>query len=202
LNHAPRIGCIVMAAGRSRRFGRTRINKLLAPLRDRCVVEQVLREVLKSQARPIVVVTGHQRVRVEQALQPARGKRWRTRFNPQFRLGMASSLQAGVRALPGSLDGVVVCLGDMPGVSAKLIDKLIAAFREGDDAVLPKVGERRGNPVLLGRELLARVSALSGDQGARPLLKTSRNLRFVDADRSALLDIDTRRDWRAFRRRR
>lgn len=192
----PRIACIVLAAGRSRRYGRTRVNKLLAPLRGRSLIQQVLIEVARSQARPRVVVTGHQRPRIERALSTLRSRRWHYTFNPRHRLGMAGSLQAGIRALPADIDGVVVCLGDMPGVGARLIDALIAAFRHGDDAVIPKVGERRGNPVLLGRSLFAGVDALSGDQGARRLLLASRGLRFIEADAGSLRDIDTRRDWR------
>lgn len=114
---------------------------------------------------------------------------------------MASSLQCGLRAMPAQIDGVVVCLADMPGVSAALIARLAAAYRLGDDAVIPKVGGRRGNPVLLGRALFAGAATLTGDQGARPLLQASTRLRFIDADAGATRDIDSRRDrQRAARR--
>jgi molybdenum cofactor cytidylyltransferase len=195
---APRIGCIVLAAGRSRRYGRTRINKLLARVGDRCVVQCVLDTALASPARPIVVVTGHQHRRVERAL-AARERRWKYAFNPRHRHGMASSLQTGLRALPDDIDGAVICLGDMPGVSSRTIAALIAAFAIGDDAVVPRVGDRRGNPVLLGRGLFARIGKLSGGEGARRLLGASNKIRSIEAGRESLHDIDTRRDWRRYR---
>ncbi len=190
-----------MAAGRSRRFGRSRVNKLLAPLRGRSVVAQVLTRVMRAPARPLIVVTGHQRGPVQRELSSVRGRRYQFRFNPRYRRGMASSLQAGIRALPASIDGAVICLGDMPGVRTRTIKALIAAYRQGDDAVIPRVGDRRGNPVLLGRALLDRAAELAGDQGARRLLAGSSRVRLVDADDSVLLDIDTRRDWRRQRQR-
>jgi len=194
-----RIGCIVLAAGRSRRYGRTRINKLLLKLGKRSLVQRVLDRALASQARPVVVVTGYQRPRIEQALAATRRRRWHYAFNPRHRHGMASSLQAGLKALPDDVDGAIVCLGDMPGISARTIDALIAAFTAGDDAVVPRVGDRRGNPVLLGRALFARIGGLSGDEGARRLLRASNKIRSIAADSESLRDIDTRRDWRRYR---
>jgi molybdenum cofactor cytidylyltransferase len=200
---APSVGCIVLAAGRSRRFGRTRINKLLAPIAGEPLIAHVLRAVAGSGIKPVVVVTGHQRQRVERAIRGQRDRHWPIRFNRHHRQGMASSLQTGLRAMPAMVDGVVVCLADMPGVSAPLIARLVAAYRPGeDDAVIPSFDGRRGNPVLLGRALFAGIATLSGDQGARPLLQASKRLRLIAADAGAARDIDTRRDWQLAARRR
>jgi molybdenum cofactor cytidylyltransferase len=192
----------VLAAGRSRRFGRTRDNKLLASLGTRTVITQVLASVAASGLRPIVIVTGHQHRRVERAIRGVRGPRCLHRFNRHHRSGMASSLQAGLRALPEAMDGVVVCLGDMPGINADIIRELASAYRSGDDAVIPVCGKKRGNPVLLGRALFPAINGLGGDQGARALLRGSSRLRFIDAEAEVLRDIDTRRDWRTAKHRR
>ena len=197
----PRIGCIVLAAGRSRRYGRTRINKLLLTIAGAPLITHVLRAVAGAGIGPVVIVTGHQRQHVERVVRAQRGRHWPLRFNRHHLQGMASSLQCGLRAMPAQIDGVVVCLADMPGVSAALIARLAAAYRPGDDAVIPTVAGRRGNPVLLGRALFTDVASLSGDQGARPLLQASTHLRFIEADAGASRDIDTRRDrQRATRR--
>ncbi|MDB5968229.1 MAG: 4-diphosphocytidyl-2C-methyl-D-erythritol kinase [Hydrocarboniphaga sp.] len=199
---ANRIGCIVLSAGRSRRFGRTRINKLLAPIRGQPLICHVLNAVAGSGVKPVVIVTGHQRTGVERAIRHQRDRHWPTRFNRHHRQGMASSLQAGLRAMPASVEAVVVCLADMPGVTSCLIARLMAAYQSGDAAVIPVVDGRRGNPVLLGRPLFAAIAQLSGDQGARSLLRTGPGLRYLDTDADAVRDIDTKRDWnRAVRRR-
>ena len=96
--------------------------------------------------------------------------------NPDYASGLSSSLKAGVAALPESASGALILLGDMPRVSAKLLDRLIAAFAERPEtlAVIPVIGGERGNPALLSRALFAKVATLEGDAGARRLLETGR----------------------------
>ena len=85
--------------------------------------------------------------------------------------GLASSLRAGLSALPQGLDGVIVCLGDMPDVSPATFEALIAAFNpvEGRAICLPVIGGKRGNPTLWGLQFLPDLIRLEGDSGARSL---------------------------------
>jgi molybdenum cofactor cytidylyltransferase len=93
--------------------------------------------------------------------------------NADFAAGLASSLATGVRAVPGDVGGVMVLLGDMPLVTARQMDRLIAAFNplEGRRIVVPSHDGRRGNPVLWGRDFFGELEALRGDQGGKPLLE-------------------------------
>ena len=98
-------------------------------------------------------------------------------------------------AVPEAADGVVVCLGDMPGVSAAVIDRLIAAFDplEGRAICVPTWQGKRGNPVLLARRFFAEVQTISGDVGAKPLLGEYPELvaEVPMPDDAVLSDIDT-----------
>ncbi len=168
---APRIAAVVLAAGRSTRMGGA--NKLLAEVGGRPMVRHVLDQVLASQAAAVVVVTGHQREDIEGALRGAEdGERWRPVHNPDFAAGLSTSLHRGLAALADDVDGALVCLADMPQVTAAVIDRLIAAFDppEGRAICLPTWGGERGNPVLLARRYFAEVQAISGDLGARALI--------------------------------
>lgn len=200
---AEAVAGIVLAAGRSRRFGPR--NKLLQPLHGVPLLWHALAAACASQARPLIVVTGHQRERVqvcvEQFVKATRQRsRLRLTFNRDYRRGMAGSLQTGLRALPAGTAAAVICLGDMPQVTPRLIDRLIAAFRPEDAAVVPQSGGRRGNPVLLGARLFPALRGLQGDRGARGILKGRGDVRTIDAGSAALLDIDTRRAWRRISR--
>ena len=115
--------------------------------------------------------------------------------NPNYAEGLSTSLKAGLRALPSYIDGVMVCLGDMPQVSADHLNRLIAAFNplEGRAIVVPTFEGKRGNPVLWSAEFLSTMQALSGDQGAKPLFTehADRLAEVEMADAAVLLDIDT-----------
>jgi molybdenum cofactor cytidylyltransferase len=168
---APRIAAVVLAAGRSTRMGAA--NKLLAEVGGQPMVRRVLDQVLASQAADVVVVTGHERGRIETALDdPTDGGLCRLVHNPDFAAGLSTSLHRGLAALSKEIDGALVCLGDMPEVTAGVIDRLIAAFDplDGRTICLPTWAGKRGNPVLLARRYFAEVQAISGDVGARALI--------------------------------
>ena len=108
---------------------------------------------------------------------------------------MASSVKAGIAALPAEADGVLVLLADMPRVAAATLDALIAAFDAPvvpPDAVVPTHGGHQGNPVLLGRALFAEVARLEGDAGARKLLPGRNVVSCAVDDPGIKVDVDTR----------
>ncbi|HET8883273.1 MAG TPA: nucleotidyltransferase family protein [Solimonas sp.] len=195
-----RIAAIVLAAGRSRRFGFA--NKLLAPLGGEPLWWRTLDATYGSRARPIVVVLGHQQRALRLSLLRYRRARGvpapRCVVNRRYRDGMAGSLQAALAVLPARIDGALICLGDMPDTQREILERLRLAYRRGDDAVRPTAaGGRRGNPALLGRPLFAAAQReLRGDEGARRLIAGAARVRDVPVGRAALHDVDTRRDWR------
>jgi len=185
-----RVAAVVLAAGRSTRMGA--INKLIAEIGGKPLVRIAAEQALASRASPVIVVTGHQRERVEDALE---GLPVRLVHNPDYAEGLGTSLKAGIAAVPAEADGAIVCLGDMPQVDSALIDKLIAAFdpERGALVVVPSIGGRRGNPVLWSRRFFPDLMAIQGDIGARHLIGayTEAVVEVPVADEAALLDVDT-----------
>jgi molybdenum cofactor cytidylyltransferase len=185
-----KIAAVILAAGRSTRMGGP--NKLLAEIAGKPLVRIAAEEALASRARPVVVVTGHERERVEAAL---KGMNVQRVHNPNFAAGLSTSLKAGLAALPPEVDGAIVCLGDMPQVRADLIDKLIAAFdpERGALVVVPTIDGKRGNPVVWSRRFFPELMALEGDVGARHLIGRYGEavVEVAVADKAALIDIDT-----------
>ena len=190
LEKAQRIAAVILAAGRSTRMGGP--NKLLAEIGGRPLVRIAAEQALASRARPVIVVTGHQRDKVEAALEGLDVQRV---HNPSFAEGLSTSVKAGLAAVPDDVDGAIVCLGDMPQVSAPLIDKLIAVFdpERGALVVVPTIDGKRGNPVVWARRFFHELMALDGDIGARHLIA-----RYPEAvsevpltDIAALVDVDT-----------
>jgi len=162
-----RIAGLILAAGRSTRMGGP--NKLLEEINGKALVRHVAEHVLASPAEPVIVVTGHQKERVERALA---GLPVTFVHNPDFADGLSTSLKTGIAAVPADADGAIVCLGDMPQVSAKLIDRLIAAFdpERGALVAIPTIEGKRGNPVLWSRRFFSDLAKVEGDVGARHLI--------------------------------
>jgi molybdenum cofactor cytidylyltransferase len=185
-----RMAAVVLAAGRSTRMGA--INKLIAEIGGRPLVRIAAEQALASRAAPVIVVTGHQREKVEAALA---GLPVRFVHNPDYADGLGTSLKTGIAAVPEDADGAIVCLGDMPQVDATLIDRLLAAFdpERGALVVVPSIEGRRGNPVVWSRRFFPDLMTVSGDVGARHLIASYAEavVEVPVAGEAALTDVDT-----------
>ncbi len=191
-----RVGGIVLAAGQSRRMGS--VNKMLVSVDGEPMIRHVVRAMTRSQACPVIVVTGHENDKVGEALQ---SEEVRLVYNPDHASGMSTSLRAGLAALPPSVDAAVIALGDMPRVTEKDIDALIDAHDSnvGGRICVPTHGGKRGNPVLWDRQFFPALQNLSGDVGARHLIEEHPDhLVEVPCETSGvLLDFDTPEALRA-----
>jgi molybdenum cofactor cytidylyltransferase len=188
---APTIAAVVLAAGRSRRMAPH--NKLLVADRTgKTMIARVVDNVLSSNASPVLVVTGHQSEQVQHVLG---GRPVRYVHAPDYAEGLSASLKAGIAAVPPECAAALVCLGDMPLVTGRMIDRLLAAYDrdEGRQIVLPTFRGKQGNPMLWDRRFFPEILQIIGDSGARFLL--SKHLDVVAevemADDAVLRDFDT-----------
>ncbi|NBC31951.1 MAG: NTP transferase domain-containing protein [Alphaproteobacteria bacterium] len=196
----PTLAALVLAAGRSRRMGEP--NKLLADLGGKPLVAWAVDAALACRADPVIVVTGHQAAAIAAALE---ARPIRLAEAPDFAAGLSASLRAGLEAVPPEAEGAIILLGDMPRITAGLIERLIAAFdpAAGRTIVAPTFRGRRGHPVLWGRRFFPEMKNLSGDRGARDLLQiNSACLETVAVDDDAVLDdVDRHNDLARLRSR-
>ena len=192
---APRVAALVLAAGRSTRMGGP--NKLLSEADGAPLVVHAVRAALASQAVEVVVVLGHMADEIKAVAQSAvpAGARLRFVVNPDFAEGLSTSVRTGMAALGQDIDAAIVQLGDMPGVNAALLDRLIAAFSpvEGRSICVPTVAGKRGNPVLWARRFFGDMARLAGDTGAKHLIGEHADLvcEVEMTGEAAITDIDT-----------
>jgi molybdenum cofactor cytidylyltransferase len=182
------IAGLLLASGASRRFGS---NKLVALLHGRPVVRWSA-EALASAVDDTWIVVPARSAEVHEALDDL-PVRWVE--NPLAHEGMASSIRAGVAALPADTEAVVITLGDQPLIDAEVIRRVVGAWREapsGTRAVASAYADGRGHPVLLGASLLPALCALEGDRGARELLASLGDaVVVVDVRGARPVDVDT-----------
>lgn len=187
------VGVIVLAAGESRRYGAP---KQLLPFKNKLMLQQVVEVALAAGVGEVAVVLGQAAEEVAPVL---RGYPVNWAFNPRYREGMSTSLQAGWRALSPSVSGALVVLGDQPGVGPEVLKALRDAYlAQGKKLVAPSYGGKRGNPVLVDRSFEKEINDLRGDQGARILFaRYPEEVCLVPVDCPGVIeDIDTPADYR------
>lgn len=185
-----KMAALVLAAGKSSRMGA--VNKLLIKIDGKTMVEHAVEAAGQAGINDIVVVTGHEQEKITAAL-----KQYSVRFahNPNYQLGISSSLTTGLHALGSDVAAALICLADMPRVSATEIKTLLAAFDpvEGREICVPIYQDKRGNPVLWSQRFFAEMAESSGDVGAKHLLAEYDELvcEVAMPDSAVLVDFDT-----------
>jgi molybdenum cofactor cytidylyltransferase len=177
---------LVLAAGAGRRFGSP---KQLAMFEGRPLLEHALLAMAGAHRLDgVVVVLG---AHAEAVLAGVERHGASPVICADWEEGQAASLRTGIAAVAGRAEAVVVTLGDQPAIDPRAIDRVIKS-RDGTSlAVRAGYRGRAGHPVLMERELLARVTALHGDAGARGLLAGA-GVKVVPCDGlGSDLDIDT-----------
>lgn len=156
---------IVLAAGRSRRFGRA--NKLLARVNGRPLIAVTLAQVLAATRGPVVLVVDHQARALHTALSRhgIRCRRLHIVYAPGLRHDMSRSRARGVAAAPRLSTSLQIHLADVPGIDVRTVAQLHQAIRAGAAAARPGYDACPGHPV---RFRLDRVAAPKPDAHRDP----------------------------------
>jgi CTP:molybdopterin cytidylyltransferase MocA len=189
---------IVLAAGASSRLSSRGgssggSSKALLRLAGQTLLERTIDAVRGAGASPLVVL-GADAERVRLHTDGAR-----VLINPQWAQGMGTSIAWGMAALDETTERVLVLAVDQPRVDADLLAELIEACDESVDAAATRYANGVvGVPACFRRSLFGQLSALDGDRGARRLLRSGEHRIAEVAADGAGVDIDTRKQWRAF----
>lgn len=192
MTHAHIAGLLLAAGGGRRLGGRP---KALLEHRGRPLVEHAVRTLREGGCDPVHVVLG---ATADEVRSRADLAGCTVGVNPEWTEGMGSSLRAGLGALAETgADAALVLLVDQPGIDARAVARVLAAYRDRTSLVAASYAGERGHPVLFGADLWADIAAGAvGDQGARAYLREHRAaLRLVEcSDVAQAYDIDTPAD--------
>ena len=184
-----KVASIILAAGSSVRFGGS---KQLATLNGKPLLQYALDAANDSSVKYVFVVVGDYS---EQILEKVKLGRAQVLYNPDFKMGIASSIRAGLNNLPDDTSAVIIMVADQPFLRTEHLEKMISRFKaEGEKKIvaLSQDGEPR-NPALLPRELFPSLKGLQGDAGARDIVKKSDRVSLLEVDDASVFsDVDTR----------
>ncbi len=189
------ISAIVLAAGESRRMGRT---KQLLDWQGQPILQRVLENITHSQVEEVLLVLGHD---AEKILEAVDTSGVRVVINKGYQGGMITSIQEGLKNLNEKAEAFFIVLADQPGVGAEVFNRLIGEFRRitpQKNIVLPTFHGRRGHPALFSAKYRKEANHIKGDVGFRQILEEHPEdiLELEIGMNSILQDIDTPDDYR------
>jgi len=185
------VGAVILAAGESRRMGRS---KLLLRIKGKRMIDWVV-DSFKGVVDELVVVLGHDPESLIPTLEEL-GMRWVV--NENYREGMVSSFKKGLEQIK-NCDAVFLALGDQPFVDRDFLMKAIGAWKEGAKIVSPIYKGKKGHPVLFGRSLFDEILSLQEHEMIRDVIhRHGDEHRLVEAGEWAVTDLDTPESFRKF----
>jgi molybdenum cofactor cytidylyltransferase len=190
-----RIAAVLLAAGRGSRFGG---NKLEAMLGGSMLGIHAARALVSVNPEWLMAVCNPAHVGLTAALGAMPFEIFE---NAAPEAGQSRSLIIAVQAAQRvGADALLVALADMPLVTPTHLAALVSAFEQHDreQCVSTASGPQRMPPAIFPRAMFADLARMTGDAGARSLLKSA---VMVPADPAILVDIDTLDDLRTLRRR-
>ena len=170
---------VILAAGASRRLGEP---KQLVRLHGETLLERSVRVAVEAGCSPVLVVLGasSEAILAQSTLAPAH-----VVLNPEWQEGMASSIRAGIQALPRTMQAVLLLTCDQPAVTSEHLRRLAA--EASAEPVASAYAGRNGVPAYFPAAIFKELVQLSGDQGARRLLAGARALDLPGGE----VDVDT-----------
>ena len=187
------ISAIILAAGESSRM--VGQNKLLLPFGNVTLVEHIVDTVLRSNVGEVIVVLGHESIRVKKVLANHSVKFIQ---NDDYKIGMTTSIHAGVKAIATNAKGIMICLSDLPLIKTDELNHLIRSFDELVNnnhmlIVIPVSKGQRGNPVTFSSHYKNDILNHYGLMGCKGIVKQN-PAQVVEIEMDSdhvLIDIDT-----------
>lgn len=185
------IAALIMAAGESRRMNTP---KQLLQWGKKSLIEHIIDIARQSSVDSIVVIIGSNAEKVKLVLRHYHDIR--VIYNPNWRNGLGSSIQLGIKSIAGNTQGALILLADQPFVESKLIDIMIDRFKKSSASIIaPRINEMQSNPVLFKCDLFNELNRIKGDRGAKKLLSRYSVEWIKWQDNRLALDIDSQGDY-------
>jgi len=187
-------GIIILAAGSASRFGGI---KQLLHFNNKTLLQHVIDEAVDAGAEPIVVITG---ANADEITRHVNDERIERVYNENWQQGMASGITAGVHkliTLNNDIENIIITVCDQPFVSAPLFRQLYQTQSEGTGHIVASAyADTVGTPALFTQKYFDALLSLTGEEGAKKIIKANENdVTTVDFPQG-IIDIDTAKDYK------
>lgn len=190
------IPAVLLAAGASARFAPG--HKLLAQYGGKAVIHWSVKAALCARVCPVILVVGHRQNDIMRSLdQLAHHPRLQVVHNAKWSTGRASSLCAGLQAIPSQAPGALVFPADMPLMSTELINAVADGFLQTGALCFPVYDQGKGHPVAFPRSWFDALCQLQGDTSGFELIAANWGsaTRLERVDRQTQYNLNTPEDY-------
>jgi molybdenum cofactor cytidylyltransferase len=187
------IGLIVLAAGASKRLGRS---KQLLRFQGETLLKRSIKNALDSDCRLVIVVLGANaetlRLEIEEFdVEIAENLDWENGMGTSIKIGLEKLLE-----MQPDISGAILTVCDQPFVSANLINRLVKNFLENNVPVVAcSYDNTIGVPALFSRELFSELADLDSEGGAKKIIYKYKENMIEIPFQSGMTDIDTEDDY-------
>ena len=188
------IKAILLAAGKSKRLKSE--NKLIKKFKKKALINHSLLALLKSKVDKIIIVLGYQNKEVRKVIN--KNKKIIFVINKKFRLGMSSSINAGLKKISKKDKGFIIVQSDMPFIKTSDINKIYNSIsKKGYLVHALKFKNKIGNPVGFDNSVLTKFKRMKGDVGAKFMVKRlKKNTNFIKVlSKKVFKDLDIKKDF-------
>jgi molybdenum cofactor cytidylyltransferase len=189
------INAIILAAGESKRMGKT---KALLSFGETTFLGQIISVIKSSDVDRVNVVLGADAERIKKSVDLSGTE---VVINKDYKKGQLSSLIAALESIPPATEAILVCLVDHPFISRVVINGIVSKFREtGSPIVIPVFEKKRGHPALFAASLFKELANAPAEEGARYVVKcNAEKVKEVEVeDGKVLAGINTPEDYRTY----
>lgn len=194
---AAKIACVILAAGKSVRFGKLKQLALIDGKKS--MIQQAIDTANSSKADPVFLVVG---AGASEIVAKASLGRSNLLYNKDYEKGLSSSIRCGVSNLPPNCEAAILMVADQPFLSSRLLDMMIDTYigERGSRVRIVAMASQGNprNPVLLDRALFPELQKLEGDSGAKTLVESHLSeTKLIEAmEPEVFIDIDTEENLR------
>lgn len=161
-----RIWGIILAAGEGKRAGGGKLTRIV---QGKPILQHVVEKAVKSSLDNVLLITGYEKNFGEMVAEHYDIK---SHFNPNYSQGMSTSLKLGVSKIPQGISAILVFLGDMPYIQSETLETIINLHKTTKGKIIiPVYKGKKGHPVLISCIYKDEIYSISGDIGAREIIK-------------------------------
>ena len=188
------ISAILLAAGKSKRLKGE--NKLIKNFKGKPLINHILSSLIKSKVNKIFIVVGYQNQKIKKIAYKNKKITFVTNLN--YKKGISSSINSGLKKISKKNIGFLITHGDMPLISKTILNTLCSALKNKDKEIfVPVYKKKLGNPLSFKYSMIKSLKKIKGDKGAKKLIRLNKQkVQLVKIkSKSILIDFDQLKDF-------